>query len=158
MINLVQKLSYINPGRFIQSKFYMYVYHIKAHNEKNNLDYWQQILQLCTFKSNYHFWISDCPQKQFADEVSVGKIWRGDPQNPWIEAMAVSADTLMAVAKKADMQKYTWIDSVTKDTPVWINRIDGHMCLANSAALKLAGITNEVKEVKGVSKVLLRVG
>ena len=42
-----------------------------------------------------------------------------------------------------------WIDSVTMDHPVWINRLDGHMSLANSAALKLAGITNAVKDVDG---------
>lgn len=42
-----------------------------------------------------------------------------------------------------------WIDSVTKDNPVWINRLDGHMCLANSAALKAAGLDDKVKEVAG---------
>ena len=42
-----------------------------------------------------------------------------------------------------------WIDSVTMDHPVWINRLDGHMSLANSLALKLAGITDEVKDVQG---------
>jgi len=42
-----------------------------------------------------------------------------------------------------------WIDSVTIDHPVWINRLDGHMSLANSLALKLAGITDEVKDVQG---------
>jgi predicted amidohydrolase YtcJ len=42
-----------------------------------------------------------------------------------------------------------WIDSVTKDHPVWINRLDGHMSLANSAALKLAGIDESVQEVMG---------
>jgi len=42
-----------------------------------------------------------------------------------------------------------WIDSVTKDYPVWINRLDGHMCLANTAALKAAGIDDRVKDVEG---------
>jgi len=42
-----------------------------------------------------------------------------------------------------------WIDSVTKDHPVWINRLDGHMCLANTAALNLAGINDLVADVKG---------
>jgi predicted amidohydrolase YtcJ len=42
-----------------------------------------------------------------------------------------------------------WIDSVTADHPVWINRLDGHMSLANSAALKLAGITSAVKDIDG---------
>ncbi len=33
-----------------------------------------------------------------------------------------------------------WIDPVTQDTPVFVFRLDGHMALANSAALKLADI------------------
>jgi hypothetical protein len=33
-----------------------------------------------------------------------------------------------------------WIDEATPDTPVFVFRLDGHMALANSAALKLAGI------------------
>src|SRR5688572_18160765 len=34
-----------------------------------------------------------------------------------------------------------WIDSVTPDHPVWVNRLDGHMALANSAALRAANVT-----------------
>lgn len=34
-----------------------------------------------------------------------------------------------------------WIDAGTGDTPVFVVRLDAHMALANSAALKLAGIT-----------------
>ena len=34
-----------------------------------------------------------------------------------------------------------WIDAVTPDNPVCVNRHDGHMVLANSLALKIAGIT-----------------
>jgi predicted amidohydrolase YtcJ len=34
----------------------------------------------------------------------------------------------------------TWIDSITGNHPVFINRYDGHMALANSIALKLAHI------------------
>ena len=33
-----------------------------------------------------------------------------------------------------------WIDSVTPNNPVFVYRLDGHMALANSAALRLAGI------------------
>ncbi|MBC8491123.1 MAG: amidohydrolase [Candidatus Marinimicrobia bacterium] len=39
-----------------------------------------------------------------------------------------------------DLPKRDWIDDVTPDNPVWINRLDGHMALANSLALKLANI------------------
>jgi predicted amidohydrolase YtcJ len=42
-----------------------------------------------------------------------------------------------------------WIDSVTPDHPVWVNRLDGHMSLANSVALKLAGITRATRDVAG---------
>ena len=41
------------------------------------------------------------------------------------------------------------IDAVTPDNPVFINRLDGHMALANSVALKLAKVTKETKEVEG---------
>jgi len=34
-----------------------------------------------------------------------------------------------------------WIDSVTPNNPVFVNRLDGHMALANSAALHAAGVT-----------------
>jgi hypothetical protein len=33
-----------------------------------------------------------------------------------------------------------WIDAITGDTPVFVMRLDWHMALANSAALRLAGI------------------
>ncbi|MEA3244847.1 MAG: amidohydrolase [Gemmatimonadota bacterium] len=42
-----------------------------------------------------------------------------------------------------------WIDSVTPDNPVWVNRLDGHMNLANTLALKAAGVTGETKDVPG---------
>jgi len=42
-----------------------------------------------------------------------------------------------------------WIDAVTPDHPLWINRLDGHMSLANSLALKLAGVTRATKDIAG---------
>ena len=42
-----------------------------------------------------------------------------------------------------------WIDAATPDHPVWINRLDGHMSLANSAALKAAGVTRATRDVAG---------
>jgi predicted amidohydrolase YtcJ len=41
------------------------------------------------------------------------------------------------------------IDAATPDNPVFVNRLDGHMALANSLALKLAGVTKETKDVPG---------
>lgn len=41
------------------------------------------------------------------------------------------------------------IDKYVKDRPVFINRYDGHMALANTAALKIAGITKDTKDPSG---------
>jgi predicted amidohydrolase YtcJ len=41
------------------------------------------------------------------------------------------------------------IDGVTPKNPVFINRLDGHMSLANSLALKAAGITRETPDPPG---------
>lgn len=42
-----------------------------------------------------------------------------------------------------------WIDPVTPSHPVWVTRLDGHMGLANSLALKLAGISRATRDVEG---------
>ncbi len=42
-----------------------------------------------------------------------------------------------------------WIDDVTPDNPLWIQRLDGHMGLANSAAMEAAGVEDDVKDVEG---------
>ena len=42
-----------------------------------------------------------------------------------------------------------WIDSITPDNPVFISRLDGHMALANSLAMKMAGVNRSIKDVDG---------
>lgn len=42
-----------------------------------------------------------------------------------------------------------WIDSVTRRNPVFVSRLDGHMGLANSLALKAAGITRATADIPG---------
>ncbi len=42
-----------------------------------------------------------------------------------------------------------WIDAETPEAPVFVNRLDGHMGLANRVALRLAGITRETKDPPG---------
>ncbi len=42
-----------------------------------------------------------------------------------------------------------WIDDVTPDNPVWVHRLDGHMALANSIALRLAGVDADTQDVAG---------
>ena len=41
------------------------------------------------------------------------------------------------------------IDAATPDNPVFVNRLDGHMALANSLAMKLAGVNKDTKEIDG---------
>jgi predicted amidohydrolase YtcJ len=41
------------------------------------------------------------------------------------------------------------IDAATPDNPVFVNRLDGHMALANSVAMRLAGVDKNVKDVAG---------
>jgi predicted amidohydrolase YtcJ len=42
-----------------------------------------------------------------------------------------------------ELPRKDWIDAVTPDNPVCVNRFDGHMIVANSLALKLAGVTKD---------------
>jgi predicted amidohydrolase YtcJ len=48
-----------------------------------------------------------------------------------------------------ELPRRDWIDSVTPNNPVWVTRLDGHMSLANGAALRAAGITTATKDVAG---------
>jgi predicted amidohydrolase YtcJ len=41
------------------------------------------------------------------------------------------------------------LDAVVSDRPVWLGRVDGHAAVANSAALKAAGISAETKAPEG---------
>jgi predicted amidohydrolase YtcJ len=170
-------------------------------------------------------------KKPPAEWIIIGKIWTGNEQQPWAEAMAISGDTIVAIGKETDVKEWEgettgtslikeeqliipgfidththfvdggfrlssvqlrdaktpkefitriadyvkklpqgtwitggdwdhenwggelpqkeWIDSVTQNNPVWINRLDGHMALANSAVLKAAKIDDKVKDVGG---------
>ncbi|MEW5915351.1 MAG: amidohydrolase, partial [Gemmatimonadota bacterium] len=42
-----------------------------------------------------------------------------------------------------------WIDSVTPNHPVWVNRYDGHMALANSVALNAAKLSAATQDIAG---------
>lgn len=161
--------------------------------------------------------------------VTNARIWTGNPQRPWADAMALAGDRIAAVGSGAEIAKLAgsprridgqgqmivpgfidshvhfidggralssvqlrdartreefvsrirdyaatlpqgawithgdwdhtswggelptrqWIDSVTPHNPVWINRLDGHMHLANTAALTAAKITKGTPDVAG---------
>lgn len=48
-----------------------------------------------------------------------------------------------------DLPTAELIDAATPDNPVFIDRLDGHMALANSLAMKLAGVNKDSKDVEG---------
>jgi predicted amidohydrolase YtcJ len=48
-----------------------------------------------------------------------------------------------------ELPQRSWIDSVTPNNPVWINRLDGHMALANTAAMRAAKVPMSGGNVPG---------
>ena len=48
-----------------------------------------------------------------------------------------------------ELPRADWIDAVTPKHPVSVNRLDGHMVVANTAAMKAAGVTRATKDVEG---------
>lgn len=50
---------------------------------------------------------------------------------------------------EAPLPRREWIDEFTPDNPVALKRLDGHMLLANSLALKIAGITRDTPDPDG---------
>ncbi|MGA7342088.1 MAG: amidohydrolase [Terracidiphilus sp.] len=70
---------------------------------------------------------------------------RTRPAGEWI----VDGDWDEQKWKPAELPAHELIDAVTPDNPVWINRSDGHMMLANALAMKLAGIDRNTPDVPG---------
>lgn len=177
------------------------------------------------------FVISCAPPPPPATVVTFGRVWTGNPDQPWAGGVAMRGDTIVGVGDSADVAKFAgeqtvvigapggmvvpgfmdghthfldggiqlvsvdlrtadspeeftariaafaaerkpgewiiggdwdherwpgaplptkeWIDSVTPDNPVFVNRLDGHMGVANSAALRAAGITRATKDIPG---------
>lgn len=175
--------------------------------------------------------LSACGQNEPASLiVQDAKIWTGNSDQPWAEALAVRGDTIIAVGSIDDVTQYAddsteimegnggmlvpgfidthvhfvtggsglasvqlrdaatpdefsrriaefaanlepgewilngtwdhenwggelphreWIDALTPDHPVWIVRLDGHMALANSNALELAGVDADTPDIAG---------
>jgi predicted amidohydrolase YtcJ len=75
--------------------------------------------------------IGEQVQKVRAGEWILGGDWDDQQWNP-------------AVLPTKDL-----IDPVTPNVPVFVSRYDGHMALANSVVLKLAGITRQTKDPPG---------
>ncbi|XP_003565094.1 uncharacterized protein LOC100840102 isoform X2 [Brachypodium distachyon] len=48
-----------------------------------------------------------------------------------------------------DFPTAAWFDDISPDNPVWLSRMDGHMGVANSLAMKIAGIDKNTKDPVG---------
>jgi len=67
------------------------------------------------------------------------------PKGEWV----TSADWDETKWTPAAMPTKELIDPLTPDTPVFVSRYDGHMALANSVTLRLAGITAQTPDPPG---------
>jgi len=48
-----------------------------------------------------------------------------------------------------ELPRRDWVDELTPENPVWVSRLDGHMALANSLALELAGVDADTPDIEG---------
>jgi len=70
---------------------------------------------------------------------------RTRPSGEWIMVGSWDEQKWNPVA----LPTHEWIDAVTPNNPVWVNRSDGHMSLANSLAMKLAAVNKNTPDVPG---------
>jgi predicted amidohydrolase YtcJ len=82
-------------------------------------------------------------RQQFGQRI--GDFAKAHPAGEWI----VDGNWDEQKWTPAELPSHGWIDAVTPNNPVWINRSDGHMMLANALAMKLAGITRDTPDVPG---------
>jgi predicted amidohydrolase YtcJ len=71
------------------------------------------------------------------------------PKGEWILGGNWDEQNWAESEPAAGLPTKEWIDAVTPDNPVFVNRHDGHESLANSLALKLAGVTATTKAPPG---------
>jgi predicted amidohydrolase YtcJ len=78
--------------------------------------------------------------RRFAERLPAGR---------WITGGDWDHERWAVGGGKAPLPTKELIDSFTPDRAVFVNRLDGHMALANSYALKLAGITRDTPDPPG---------
>src|SRR5215207_4191369 len=71
------------------------------------------------------------------------------PKGRWVTGGDWDHERWPEVNGAAPLPTKELIDAFTPDRPVFVNRLDGHMALATSHALKLAGITRETPDPPG---------
>lgn len=74
----------------------------------------------------------------------IGEFAAGKDQGAWILNGDWDHEIWGGALPRAD-----WIDAVTPDNPVFVMRLDGHMGLANSKAMTLAGVTADTPTPRG---------
>jgi predicted amidohydrolase YtcJ len=89
---------------------------------------------------------ADTPE-EFSDRIRrfVEKL----PSGRWITGGDWDHERWADVNGSAPLPTKELIDRFTSNTPVFVSRLDGHMALANSLALKLAGVTRETPDPAG---------
>jgi predicted amidohydrolase YtcJ len=75
----------------------------------------------------------------------IGERARKTPKGDWLRG----GDWDETKWNPATLPTKELIDPVTPDTPVFVFRYDGHMALANSVALRLAGVTTQTPDPPG---------
>ena len=82
-------------------------------------------------------------RQQFTDRIAAFAKTR--PAGEWI----VDGNWDEQKWSPVELPTHDWIDAVTAKNPLWVQRSDGHMMLANAVAMKLAGITKYTPDVPG---------
>lgn len=85
------------------------------------------------------------PAKSIAEFVEILKKYVETHKGKWI----LGGNWDHEAWEKTDLPVKEWIDSFSENTPIFIDRFDGHMALANSYALNLAGINKNTPDPAG---------
>jgi predicted amidohydrolase YtcJ len=75
----------------------------------------------------------------------IGEFARTQPAGRWIQG----GDWDHELWPGAPLPDRAWFDAVTPEHPVAVQRLDGHMLVANTVALRLAGITRDTPDPPG---------
>ncbi|MDQ3666491.1 MAG: amidohydrolase [Acidobacteriota bacterium] len=89
---------------------------------------------------------ADTPE-EFADRIR--RFAEKLPSGRWITGGDWDHERWANVNGSAPLPTKELIDGFTPNTPVFVSRLDGHMALANSFVLKLAGVTRETLDPPG---------
>ncbi len=81
-------------------------------------------------------------KKDFVDRIA--RFAAGRPEGAWIAGGDWDHENW-----GGELPTRQWIDAVTPKNPVWIQRLDGHMGLANSLALRAAKVVRETPAAPG---------